>query len=790
MKKAVKYIWIAFFGCLFIGVLMIFLAYWGVFGKMPSIEELQNPSASLASQVYAADGTLMGKYYLEDRVNVDYKDISKDVINALVATEDERFYEHSGIDARALGRAISSLGSEGGASTITMQTAKNLFTDYSYNPVKRILQKLKEGIIAIKLERNFTKQEIITLYLNTVPFGDNVYGIRNAAKTFFKKEPDRLTVGEAAVLIGMLKASNTYNPRINPKRARERRNVVLDQMVRNNYISKAKADAIKPTPIPLNYEKLDETAGLAPYFRMVLGEEMKRWCKAHKKSDGESYDLYRDGLKIYTTINPRMQLYAEEAVGEHMIEMQRMLNSQSDVKKGTVWKGRENVLQAAIKVSDRWKNMKQDGASDDEIKKSFYVKVPMKVFAWNKDRSKDTVMTPYDSIKYHRQMLQAGFMVMDPLTGEIRAWVGGIDFKTFKYDHVNLNTKRQVGSTIKPLLYSLAIEDAGFTPETPVEDEQQDFGSFGMVPATPKSCTGRTVPMISALTWSRNCATAYIMKQLGNGNEGAKRFVEFLKNCNVTTKIEPYPSIALGAEEISLYEMMQAYSMFPGRGFNTKPLYITRIEDKNGNLLQSNLPQRKEVISDITAYYIISMMESVMRNGTGRRIWSYDVQGDIAGKTGTTNDNSDAWFMGYTPSLLGGVWTGCDDRFIRFNNTDVGQGSSVALPIWAYFYKKISDDKSLAIDTKTSFVKPENMQRDDNYDYINDVPTEFLGAEGDDVGNGSAEDYGAGQEDVPPPPKKNNDYDIQPESKLPADTTKNTNQNLPTPKAVMPKRPR
>ncbi|TKK68237.1 penicillin-binding protein [Ilyomonas limi] len=790
MKKAVKYIWILFFSGLLFVVLMILLADWGVFGKMPSIEELQNPSASLASQVYAADGTLMGKYYLEDRVNVEYKDISKHVINALVATEDERFYEHSGIDARALGRAITSLGTEGGASTITMQTAKNLFTDYSPNTLKRIVQKLKEAIIAIKLERNFTKQEIITLYLNTVPFGDNVYGIRNAAKTFFKKEPDRLTVGEAAVLIGMLKASNTYNPRINPKRARERRNIVLDQMVRNNYITKAEADAIKVTPIPLNYEKLNETTGLAPYFRMVLGEEMKRWCKDHKRSDGEPYDLYRDGLKIYTTINPRMQIYAEEAVGKHMSEMQRILNSQSNIKNGSVWKGHENVLQAAMKVSDRWKNMKQDGATDEEIKKSFYVKVPMKVFAWNKDRSKDTVMTPYDSIKYHRQMLQAGFMVMDPLSGEVRAWVGGIDFKTYKFDHVNLNTKRQVGSTIKPLLYSLAIEDAGFTPETPVEDEQQDFGSFGMVPATPTSCTGRTIPMISALTWSRNCATAYIMKQLGNGNEGAKRFVEFLKNCNVTTKIEPYPSIALGAEEISLYEMMQAYSMFPGRGFNTKPLYITRIEDKNGNLLQSNMPQRKEVISDITAYYIISMMESVIKNGTGRRMWSYDVHGDIAGKTGTTNDNSDAWFMGYTPSLLGGVWTGCDDRFIRFNSTAIGQGSSVALPVWAYFYKKISDDKSLGIDTRISFAKPETLQREDNFDYINDVPDEFLGAEGEDVGNGSAEDYSAGQGVTPPPADKNNDYDIQPESKLPADTGKNTNQNQPPPKAVMPKRPR
>ncbi len=557
-------------------------------------------------------------------------------------------------------------------------------------------------------------------------------------------------------------------------------------MVRNNYLSKAGAEAIKPTPIPLNYEKLDQTAGLAPYFRMVLGEEMKKWCKSHTKSSGDHYDLYRDGLKIYTTINPQMQMDAEEAVDMHIAQMQKLLSSQSDVKNGSVWKGHENVLQAAMKVSDRWKNMKADGIEEDEIKKSFSVKVPMQVFAWNKERIKDTVMTPMDSIKYHRQMLQAGFMAMDPLSGEVKAWVGGIDFKTFKYDHVNVNTKRQVGSTIKPLLYSLAIEDAGFTPNTPVQDVQQNFGSLGLVPATGASCTGRTMPMAQALAWSRNCATAYIMKQLGNGSTGAQRFVEFLKNCNVTSPIDAYPSIALGAEEISLYEMIQAYSMFPGRGFNVKPMYITRIEDKNGNVLQSNLPQRREVINEVTAYYIISMMEGVLKFGTGRRIWSYGVEGDIAGKTGTTNDNSDAWFMGYTPQLLCGTWTGCDDRFIRFSSTNVGQGSSVALPIWAHFYKKISDDKSLAIDTRSVFTKPDVMQNDIIYDWVNDMPQK-LGAEGKDAGNGSEEDYGG---DYAAPSESEYDEDISPESEVPADTGKKKNTNQLTPKAVMPpKRP-
>lgn len=780
MKKSIKILW----RVLFIGIgavlLLFLLADLGALGSMPSIAELENPTASLASQVYAEDGTLMGKYYLEDRVNVGYKDISKHVINALVATEDERFYDHNGVDPRSLGRAVFSFGSGGGASTITMQTAKNLFTQNwsTKNIVLRMLQKIKESIIAIKLERNFTKDEIITLYLNTVAFGDNIYGIRNAAKTFFQKEPDRLSIEESAMLVGMLKGG-IYNPRRFPRLAMERRNTVLNQMVRNNYLSAAESEGLKRKPIALDYKKMDETAGIAPYFRMVLGEDMKKWCKEHTKSDGSNYNLYKDGLKIYTTINPIMQQYAEEALAKHYSYMQKILAAQSDVKSGAVWKGHENILEAAMKQSDRWKNAKKDdNASDAEIRKSFFAKTPMHVFAWNNNRSIDTVMTPYDSIKYHRQMLQAGFMAMDPLRGEIKAWVGGIDFKTFKYDHVNMNTKRQVGSTMKPLLYSLAIEHNGFTPNTMVEDVQQNFGSFGQVPATTASCSGQTMPMAKALALSRNCATAYIMKQLGpQGNDGAKVFVNFLKECNIQTNVEPFPSIALGSAEISLYEMMQAYSMFPGRGFNVKPMYITRIEDRNGNVLQTFIPQRKEVISDVTAYSIVSMMQGVMKYGTGRRMWSYDINGEIAGKTGTTNDNSDAWFMGYTPQLIAGVWTGCDDRFIRFSSTAMGQGSSVALPVWAYFYNKASNDKSLALDTKSTFVKPDVMTNDIIYDWSGGVPNQ-LGAEGEDVGNGSASDYG---DEVPPNAQP---QDLAPESKPPAqngNTSPTGTPNKPTP---------
>ena len=748
-------------------ILMLMLANWGVFGKMPSIQDLENPSASLASEVIADDGTVMGKYYLEDRSNTDFKNISKHIINALIATEDERFYNHSGIDGKGVARALVHLGRDGGASTITQQLAFNLFNgNRARNPVTRIIQKMKEWLIAVKLERNFTKDEIVALYLNTVPFSDNVYGIKNAAKTFFQKEPDVINIEEAAVLVGMVNGPTIYNPRRNPKTSLFRRNLVLDRMVTNGYLGSAEASQLKLKPIDIkNYKKLDETTGLAPYFRMVLGQEMKKWCKEHTKPNGENYDLYRDGLKIYTTINPRMQLYAEEAVGKHINYMQKILNSQGNIKSGEIWKGREDVLETAMKASERWKNLKKDGLEDAEIKKSFYRRVPMRVFAWNTAREKDTTMTPYDSIKYHRQMLQAGFMAMDPISGEIKAWVGGIDFRRFKYDHANANTRRQVGSTIKPLLYSLAIEEANFTPNTIVQDVQQDFGSLGLVPNTSSTCTGRSMPMANALAWSRNCASAYILKQLGNnGNDAARRFAEFLKKCNFQAKIDPFPSIALGAVELSLYEMMQGYSMFPGHGFNAKPLMIARIEDKNGNVLENFLPaQRKEVINEVTAYSLALMMQGVIQHGTGQRMGEYGIGGEIAGKTGTTNDNSDAWFMGYTPQLLAGVWVGCDDRFIRFNGK-VGEGGSAALPIWGYFYQKAQADKTLGLDRNAKFSKPDVMSNDVIFDYLNTINAQNTApAEGENVGNGSSEDYII-PNDMP--------VEVGAESEVPAEKTK------------------
>ncbi len=803
MSKSVKIFWRIFFGGFAFIVLLILIINLGWLGSMPDLEDIENPTASLASQVFADDGTPMGKYYVEDRINVDYKDISKHAINALVATEDKRFYDHSGIDGYSLGRAFVFLGSEGGASTITMQTAKNLFTENwsTKNFLLRSIQKLKEVIIAIKLERNFTKEEILTLYLNTVAFGDNVFGIRNASRTFFQKEPDRINVEEAAVLIGMINGPGIYNPRSNPRRALERRNLVLNRMASKDFIPQAEADILKKKPIELNYRKLDENNGLGPYFRMILGEDLKKWCKEHKKNNGDNYDLYRDGLKIYTTINPRLQTYAEEAVAWHMANMQKLLNAQDNIKNGTVWKGYENVLETAMKQSDRWRNLKKEGLEEEDIRKTFYQKINMHIFAWNSTRGKDTTMTPYDSIKYHRQMLQAGFMVMNPLDGQIKAWVGGIDFKTYKYDHANINTKRQVGSTMKPLLYSLAIEEAGFTPNTTVYDNQQSFGEYGMVPATTKTCTGAAMPMALALAKSRNCATAYVLKQLDNGgNNGAKRLIDFLRKCDFTSKIPAYPAIGIGAVELSLYEMMQGYSMFPGRGYNAKPMYITRIEDRNGNVLATFAPHRKEVISDQTAYSLIRMMQGVMLFGTGAGIWNYDMPNglEIAGKTGTTNDNSDGWFMGYTPQLLAGTWVGADDRFIRFKTESKnGEGGRAAMPIWAYFMKKAAADPNSGIDTKLTFAKPELMKEDidiRNIDGSNTIPS----GESEDGTTGTSKEYdvpkgikledlGIGAEsDVKIDEPKNTTAPKTGDKKDPKKTPEKPPANIPEKKAVMP----
>jgi len=738
-SRAIRIFWRAFFYGLGAFILFLVLINLGVFGALPSLKELENPSITLATEVFAEDGTPMGKYYKDkgNRSNVEFKDISPNVVNALIATEDERFYEHSGIDGYSVMRAVLKLGRDGGGSTITQQLAKNLLEQGSKNFVRRFIEKLKEWIIAIKLERNFTKQEILALYLNEVPFGDNVYGIRNAARTFYQKEPDRLSVDEAAILIGMLKGNTLYNPRRNPKMAIDRRNTVINQMVKNNYLSESEAARYKARPIDLsNYKKIDENNGLAPYFRDVLRGELQRWCKDHKNpATGEPYNLYTDGLKIYTTINPRMQLYADEAVAKQLPILQKALSSQYDVRKGLIWKDHANILEAAMRNSDRWHNEEDDGLTEPAIRKTFYQRVPMKVFAWNTRREKDTVMTPMDSIKYTQQMLQTAFMVMDPVTGAVKAWVGGIDFKTYKFDHVNINTKRQVGSAIKPFLYSLGIEDYGFTPETECETSQQYFPGFGYVPARPDKHEGGSMTMASGLAWSVNGVAAYIMKQVG-----PKRFAEYMHQVGIPTKIEPYPSMALGACDLSLYEMMWGYTMFPSGGFSTRPYYISRIEDKNGNVLQRFDTERKEVISQRTAYTMARMMQGPVDFGTAAGLRNRLGIAEMGGKTGTTNDNSDAWFMGYTPQLMAGAWIGCDDRFIHLEG-GLGYGAQAARPIWEYFFTKVLGDKSLGIERQAKFVEPENVRKEMMYDYMNIEKTPPPGAEGANMGNGRANLY-------------------------------------------------
>lgn len=718
MTKAVKYLWRIFFIGLGFAVLFLLAISWGVFGKLPSLSELENPSILSASEIFAADGRLMGKYYITDRTNVPYNDISPNVVHSLVATEDERFYEHSGIDPKSLGRAVFFFGSEGGASTITQQLAKNMLGQGSRNTIARVIEKLKEMIVAIKLERNFTKEEILALYLNTVEYSDHVFGIRNASRTFFQKDASRLDVAESAVLIGMLKATGTYNPRTNPKQSLDRRNTVIDQLVRNNYLSAAEAAKIKVTPIKLDYKKMNQNNNLAPYFIDVLRNDIRQWCKEHKNpKTGEPYNIYKDGLKIYTTIDPRMQLYAEMAVARHMPNLQKVFNAQQNIKSGSVWKTKEGkaVLEIAMKSSDRWTGLSDAGMKEADIRKSFDVKVPMRVFAWNDKRETDTLMTPLDSIKYNRQMLQASFILTDPLTGEVKAWVGGIDFKTYKYDHVNYNTKRQVGSTFKPLLYTLAVMN-GYTPETPVSVDPVDLGGKMI---GDKKYSG-TRPLNYCLAASINPAAATLMNAIG-----VNRLVDFARQCGITSTVPPYPSIALGSADISLIEMVRAYSMFPGGGMNTKPFYISRIEDRNGNLLESFTTTHTEVISETDAYVMTRMMEGVVDFGTGRSMrGAYGITSEVAGKTGTTNNNADGWFIGFTPQLLGGAWVGADDPILRISNNYVGQGAQMAMPIWAYFFQEVYKDKTLGVDPNARFVQPESFRNAPQYEWNEPATTD------------------------------------------------------------------
>lgn len=785
MKTSVKILWRVFFFGLALILLVFACANFGLFGKMPSLKELENPEADLASEVYTSDGKLMGKYYAENRSEVKYHLISPNIINALIATEDERFKDHSGIDAKSVARAVFTLGSQGGGSTITQQLAKMMLGQGKGNFFVRGFQKIKEWIVAVKLERNFTKEEIITLYLNRAAWGSN-YGIRNAARTYYQKDPSELTVEEAAVLVGMLKGF-IYDPVRHPKASIDRRNTVLDQMKNAGYLTNEEAAKFKAKPLITNYRKPDESVGIAPYFRAVLADRLKTWCKTHKNlKTGEDYDLYRDGLRIYTTINSKMQQYAEESVVQHMPVIQRKLNSLLKENGDRMWKTRENIIQAAMKSSERWKNLKEEEMKDDDIKATFLKPVKMKIFAWNAKRELDTVMTPRDSIKYHKQLLQTSFVAMDPKTGEVKCWVGGIDFKWFKYDHVT--ALRQVGSTIKPLIYTLAVQDAGYTPSTEIPGGPVKYGN------EMKTFRGGGGTLANCLAFSKNTASVFLTNLVG-----VSRVIEFAKNTGITAKLPPYTSIALGSAEIPMLEMLGAYSMFPNKGFNTQPQLITRIEDKNGNLLQEFITEPKQVISEKDAYTMVKLMQGVVEIGTGKSLNSYNIPAEKAGKTGTTNDNTDGWFIGYTPELLAGTWVGCDDPFIRIYAGTSG-GNEMALPKWGYFMKKVYDDKKLPYGQVTKFAEPASFINDPIYADVNFE--NLVKGNGDseiqDQGNGDADDFTAeplddyNTNDAPPieseinkaPEKKDTSAK---KTTMPAKPTDKPVDNKPT--AVNPQKP-
>ncbi|MBP6432096.1 MAG: transglycosylase domain-containing protein [Ferruginibacter sp.] len=784
MKRSVKILWRIFFGGIALVVALFTAANFGLFGKMPSLEELQNPEADIATEIYTSDGILMGKYYTENRSEVKYNEISQNVVKALIATEDERFYDHSGIDAKAVLRAIKSLGKDGGGSTLTQQVAKLMMNQGKGNIVGRVFDKMKEWIVAVKLERNFTKEELITLYLNRAPWG-NVYGIRNASRTYFQKEPIDLKIEEAAVLVGMLKGY-IFNPITRPKESLERRNVVIGQMVacQQKYLTQAEAAKLQAKPLITNFKKLDENVGIAPYFRTVLKDKMEDWCKKNKNlKTGESYNLYRDGLKIYTTINSKMQQYAEEAVVQHQPQIQRKINWWFKSSSARMWKGHENVIEAAMKYTERWKTMKEEGVKDEDIKKTFYKPVKMKIFAWNAKRELDTTMTPFDSIKYHKQLLQTSFVAMDPRSGEVKCWAGGIDFKWFKFDHVT--AQRQVGSTFKPLVYSLAVMDAGYTPETVIPGGSLSLGG--------KTITGGGGTMANCLAMSKNKAAWTLI-----GAVGVKRTIEFSQACGIKTKIPPYYSIALGSAEIPMLEMLQSYTMFPNKGLNIEPILINRIEDKNGNLIQEFTSVPKQVMAEADAYTMVSMMQGVIRAGTAKNLNSYNIPVQKAGKTGTTNGNADGWFIGYTPELLAGTWVGCDDPFLRIYSGTSG-GNEMAAPKWGMFMSKVYADKKLGYGKLKEFEKPPTetgpIWADEDIARLAEQSDGKIYVE--DEGNGNADDFmtePVGGDDLAP---IDNNIPIESEGikKEPATIATDTNKNKPLDKkevknAVDPLKPK
>ena len=698
--KYIRAFWIIIScGVLFL-ILVIFLAAKGYIGEeLPSFEDLENPKSNLASEVVSSDLAVIGKYYIQNRTNIHYSELSPNVINALKATEDIRFEKHSGVDLRGLLRVVFRAGSAGGGSTLTQQLAKNLFHSKPNSKLQRVIQKVQEWVISVELERRYTKDEILAMYLNTVEFSSNAFGIKSATQTYFAKTPDKLSIPEAAVLVGMLQAPTKFNPARNPKNSLARRNIVLSQMNKYNFINNHEFDSLKALPIKLNFQVDDHNFGLATYFREELRGELLSWCKEHvNNATGKPYNLYTDGLKIYTTINSKMQRYAEEAMKEHMTELQKKFNEHWKTKEP--WEGHPEIIKDGMKRTDRYISMKADNASDKEIDKVFKEKVAMTIFTWNGEV--DTVLSPLDSLKYYKKFLQAGFMSMDPISGYVKAWVGGDDYRYFKYDHVKAG-RRQVGSTFKPFLYTLAMQE-GYSPCYRIPNVRVTFDLPTGEQWSPENADGKYGGMLTlkqGLAESVNCISAYLMKQFG-----PQAMIDIARRMGITSPIDAVPSICLGTPDVSVYEMVGAYSTFANKGVWTQPTYLLRIEDKNGNVLQDFVPRKVEAINEETAYLMLSLMQGVVQFGTGARLrGQYKLSNPIAGKTGTTQNQSDGWFMGLTPDLVSGCWVGAEDRIVHFRSLDLGQGARTALPIWALYMQKIYADKGINL-SKRDFTPP------------------------------------------------------------------------------------
>ncbi len=715
-QQGVRWYLVVLWTLFVIGVTSVFGLFYGIyhewFGDMPTFEELENPSTNLATEIISADGKVLGTYYIENRSNVSYSELSPHLVEALLAIEDIRFYEHSGIDQRALLRVVFGLATgsdKGGGSTLTQQLAKNLFPrGENLSTPQLVIRKFQEWVTATKLEYNYSKDEIIAMYLNTVFFGHNAYGIKKASETFFNLEPKDLNIEQAALMAGVVNAPSRFSPIRNPERALQRRNLVISQMATYGFITPEERDSISQIPIDMsNFGVLDHNTGQATYLREHLRMALTEWSKTRTKADGSNYNIYKDGLKIYTTIDSRMQRYAEEAVREHLaLDLQPAFdrhwkgytNAPFSLEKEEV----ESLMELSMKRSERYRKMRNAGISMDSIKRNFKTPTEMTVFSW--DGPIDTIMTPMDSMRYYKSFLQSSLMSVETRTGHVKAYVGGIDYKFFKYDHVT-QARRQVGSTFKPFLYTLAMQEGEYTPCTTVPNisysiEMPD-GKFWEPRDAGKSMFGEEVTLKWALAHSNNRISTYLMKRFG-----PEAVIEMARRMGVTSDIPAVPSICLGVCDISLYEMVGAMNTFANQGVYIKPMFITKIEDKNGNVIEYFDTEEVEAMDKVTAYKMIELMKGVVQSGTGVRLkYKYGLRNPIAGKTGTTQNQSDGWFMGITPDLTTGIWTGAEDRAVHFRTIGLGQGSNMALPVWAIYMQKVYADNTLDI-SKGDFPKP------------------------------------------------------------------------------------